>query len=84
MMNNSPFATASLSALMSMCTPQGPQGGGSEEMSFQKVTLSEQAGAAWMKPVDLDGDGDEDIIWAIYGETGGLFLNSEINAYLQD
>ena len=33
---------------------------------------------------DLDGDGDQDIIWAMYGEAGGLFPKSQVNAYLRN
>ena len=53
--------------------------------TFEKVLIdygSPNSGSQFI--TDLDGDGDQDIIWAIYGETDGLFPSSQVNAYLQD
>ena len=52
---------------------------------FEMMTLDTgmvMAGDHYM--TDLDGDGDQDIIWAVFGEIGLIGPESAVYAYLQD
>ena len=69
---------------MTICIPKDSNVGEGAGVGFQKVTLSQQVGAAWLELVDLDGEGNQDVVWVIFGDMGRLILNSEIKAYLQD
>jgi hypothetical protein len=54
--------------------------------TFEPLTLfadPSNANSGEQHIADLDGDGDQDVIWAVYGPTG-LTQNSHIYAFLQD
>ena len=71
-MNNTFFTAAGLATLMSICSSQQPSPGGDEEFTFEKVTISDQKGAAWLKPVDLDGDGFDEYLVTCLSEGLGF------------